>query len=246
MRGMLNDNKPLAEFILRILMRDPELKLESFTTQADMKRVTGARSVILDGYGADGTGRKIDLEVQRADKGAEPKRAFYNLSVMAVENLDAGQDFGELPDLYTIFITEKDFFGRGRSLDLYQFKNPEGSELGDGANILYVNGEYKGSDDIGYLMHDFNCTDPNDMHFPEMAERTRYLKENPKGVSEMCKAMEDMRNEAEARGKNEGKILGAIDILKDEGHADEEIVKRVAEKYNVPEDFVRGLMHTVA
>lgn len=65
--------------------------------------------------------------------------------------------------------------------ELYQFKNSEGSNLGDGADILYVNGEYKGPDDIGYLMHDFNCTDPNDMHFLEMAERTRYLKENPKG-----------------------------------------------------------------
>ena len=29
-----------------------------------------------------------------------------------------------------------------------------------------------------------------------IANRTRYLKENPKGVSEMCKIMEDMRNES--------------------------------------------------
>ena len=37
------------------------------------------------------------------------------------------------------------------------------------------------------------------MNFDLMAERTRYLKENPKGVSEMCKALEDMRNEAVER-----------------------------------------------
>ena len=29
-----------------------------------------------------------------------------------------------------------------------------------------------------------------------MAERTKYLKENPEGVSIMCKAMEEMRNNA--------------------------------------------------
>ena len=34
------------------------------------------------------------------------------------------------------------------------------------------------------------------MNFELMANRTRYLKENPKGVSEMCKIMEDMRNES--------------------------------------------------
>ncbi len=44
-------------------------------------------------------------------------------------------------------------------------------------------------------MHDFSCTDADDMNFELMAERTRYLKEGRKGVSEMCKVMEDMRNE---------------------------------------------------
>ena len=33
------------------------------------------------------------------------------------------------------------------------------------------------------------------MNFELMANRTRYLKENPKGVSEMCKVIEDMRKE---------------------------------------------------
>lgn len=40
------------------------------------------------------------------------------------------------------------------------------------------------------------CTNADDMNFDLMAQRTRYLKENPRGVNEMCKAMEDMRNEA--------------------------------------------------
>ncbi len=45
-------------------------------------------------------------------------------------------------------------------------------------------------------MHDFNCTNADDMNFELMAERTRYLKENPKGVQDMCKVMEDMRYES--------------------------------------------------
>ena len=48
---------------------------------------------------------------------------------------------------------------------------------------------------MGKLMHDFNCTDADDMNYDIMAERTRYLKENPKGVNEMCKVLEEMRNE---------------------------------------------------
>ena len=45
---------------------------------------------------------------------------------------------------------------------------------------------------MGKLMHDFLCSDPDDMHFDILAERSRYFKENPKGVSEMCKAMEEI------------------------------------------------------
>ncbi len=45
-------------------------------------------------------------------------------------------------------------------------------------------------------MHDFNCSKADDMNFEWMADRIRYLKESPKGVNEMCKIMEDMRNES--------------------------------------------------
>ncbi len=46
---------------------------------------------------------------------------------------------------------------------------------------------YRGESSLGKLMHDFNCTQASDMNFELMADRTRYLKENPKGVSEMCR-----------------------------------------------------------
>ncbi len=58
---------------------------------------------------------------------------------------------------------------------------------------------FVGESEIGKLMHDFNCTEADDMNFDLMAERTRYLKENPEGVNEMCKVLEDMRNEAVER-----------------------------------------------
>ena len=71
-----------------------------------------------------------------------------------------------------------------------------GQPFDDGTHILYVYGEYRDDSDIGKLMHDFNCTSADDMNFPLFAERTRYLKENPKGVGEMCKAMEELRVES--------------------------------------------------
>lgn len=43
------------------------------------------------------------------------------------------------------------------------------------------------------------------MHYELLAEKTRYLKENPEGVSEMCKVMEELRNESYAEGREEGR-----------------------------------------
>ena len=80
--------------------------------------------------------------------------------------------------------------------------------VGHSGLVLYVNGEYRDDSDIGKLMHDFNCTSADDMNFDILAEKTRYLKENPKGVSEMCKVMEDLRDESYAEGRAEGHAEG--------------------------------------
>ena len=104
MRCLFKDNVPLAELVLRIIIGKPDLVITECQTQKDMKRLAGARSICLDAYGADTSGKKYDMEVQREDKGADPHRARYHSSVMDVENLDAGQEFSELPDTYTIFL----------------------------------------------------------------------------------------------------------------------------------------------
>ncbi len=200
MRCLFKDNVPLAELVLRIITDKQDLIITDCRTQKDMKRLAGARSICLDAYGTDSENKKYDLEIQRAEKGVSPHRARYHSSVMDIENLDAGQESAELPDTYTIFITEKDFYGKGEPIYVVERINlTTGKNFEDGEHILYVNGEYREESELGKLMHDFNCTEADDMIFGLMAERTRYLKENPEGVNEMCKAMEDMRNEAVER-----------------------------------------------
>ena len=61
--------------------------------------------------------------------------------------------------------------------------------------IIYVNGAYQGNDAIGRLMHDFSCTNPNDMNYKELAKKARYFKEEKEGVASMSQILEDMRNE---------------------------------------------------
>ncbi len=72
-----------------------------------------------------------------------------------------------------------------------------------------MNGEYRGESNLRKLMHDFNCTQVSDMNFEMMADRTRYLKGNPKEVNEMCRIMKDMRKESLKEGIQEGKKEGS-------------------------------------
>lgn len=85
--------------------------------------------------------------------------------------------------------------------------------------ILFVNGEYRGNDDVGKLMEDFFCTTANDMHSNVLADRVRYFKETEKGAENMCKIVEDLCKEAKdeglQRGRQEGVIKNLCDLVHD-------------------------------
>ena len=215
MRCIFRDNIPLAQLVLRIMTDKYDLEITKVETQKDMKRLVGARSICLDAYGNDSQGKKYDLEIQRSDYGAGVHRARYHSSSMDIENLDAGQDFEDLPDTFTIFLTEKDHFGFGKAVYHIERINLETNEFfNDGEHILYVNGEYRDESDIGKLMHDFSCWNPDDMNFELMKDTTRYYKEDPKGVDIMCRAFEEVRDEAreEERIKNIQNLMESMKL----------------------------------
>ncbi len=206
MRGMFQQNLPLVEFILQTILEKKDLHVISSQTQMDAKRVTGARSICLDVYAIDESGKIYNIEVQKDCNEASPKRIRYHSSVLDIENLDVAQDFDNLPETYVIFITEKDYFGAGKPVyAIEETVVTTGQLYGDGRHILYVNASYKDiSTDIGKLMHDFLCNDAKDMVCPLMKEQTAYLKESQRGVNKMCEIMEELK----AEGFEEGLLKG--------------------------------------
>ncbi len=58
----------------------------------------------------------------------------------------------------------------------------------DGSHIVYVNGNYKGDDEIGKLLYDFGCKESKDMYYPESAKGVRHFKEEG-GRKRMCEAV---------------------------------------------------------
>jgi predicted transposase/invertase (TIGR01784 family) len=199
MRELFRNDLPLAQTVLRIITGIEDLELISQETQYDMKRLLGSRSICLDVFGTDSKGRKFDIEIQRSDRGAAPQRARYHSSAIDVEFLKAKEEFTELPITYVIFITENDV--RGENEPIYNFEwtdSKSGTPLGDGAHIIFVNGAYNNADDtseLAKLVHDFRCKNADEMYIKQFADKTRFFKETPEGVSQMCRAIEEMQKE---------------------------------------------------
>lgn len=126
---------------------------------------------------------------------ADAHRARYHSAAIDIEFLDKASDFASLPDAYVIFITERDIFGGGKALYRIDRMNRDmDMPFSDGEHIIYVNGAYYragDTSDIAKLMHDFRCSDYNDMNFELMAQSVRYYKEETKGVVNMSRLMEN-------------------------------------------------------
>ena len=207
---VFDKNAPATELLLNILFKRKDMKVKEVIAQREYKNpVTGGRSIKLDVYAVDSTGKVYDIEVQRADHGANFHRARFNSSMIDTRLLKVGQDFAEMVDSYVIFITENDVIGKG--LPMYHINRvieETGEKFVDGSHIIYVNGSYKNNDDpVGKLMHDFRCIVPDDMNYPLLAQNVRYFKEEG-GQARMCKAVEEYGLENFAEGKEEGREEG--------------------------------------
>ena len=210
MRKVFEGHNECVELVLKIVLDKPDLKVISSQVEYTITNLQG-REIRLD-IRAVFDGKIVNIEIQRADSGAGIKRARRNSSYMDADQDDIGKYGENLAETYVIFITEKDKFKR--ALPMYHIERcimETGQPADDGAHIIYVNGEYRGDDAVGRLMHDFFCTQAGDMHYPVLAERVRQFKESDEGVSSMSKIWDELLEKSKELGIYEGERQGRIE-----------------------------------
>lgn len=208
------EDKPCAEFLLQIILNRDDLKVKEVHGQHDLNNIQG-RSVRLDILAVDHENRAYNVEVQRSDSGAVAKRARYNSSLLDANLTRKGDAYDALNETYVIFITENDVLRGG--LPIYHINRiieEMGKSFGDEAHIIYVNSQIKDDTALGKLMHDFTCTNPDDMNYSVLAQRVRYFKEDTKGVATMCRAFEEVREEAAREAAEKAKRDQSIKIAR--------------------------------
>lgn len=217
MSFVLKNNKKAIECILRIIFQDPGLEVVEVTVQDVVPNLHG-RAVRLDIHAISGDGRHFNVEIQRDKYGVSPRRSRHNGAILDMENVPKGGDPQQLPVTYVLFICEHDPFGKG--LPVYTVKKrieETGEPYDDGMHHLFFNASYYADDDFGRLSRDLKEKDPRKMYFKPLADAAAQAKNDRKGVSEMCRIMEEFQEECLqegwAKGQADGWAKGQADGL---------------------------------
>lgn len=211
--AFMEDNFVGMELFLRIILQAPALSVKEIQTQREVSNIYG-RSVRFDVFTTNEDGTICNTEVQRSDAWATPERARFNSSMMDTLTVKKGFEWGKdhLPPMRVIFITEHDILGGGAPIyhSYRTIAEMNHKRLEDDAEVIYVNANCQDEQTaLGRLMHDMFCENPEDMYYQELAERSRYLKNNEHGVSKMCEAMEKLMEEGRIQ-ENQKMILNLL------------------------------------
>ena len=209
MTVVFSGDKEATELLIRILLNRNDLKVTKSMTQEQKHNLFG-RSITLDIVAEDIFKTEYNIEIQRADKGAGAKRIRYHQAMLDSHTLKKQEAFEELPNLYIIFILEHDLFGRNEPVysvsKTLNIKDEDGNNLlfDDGCNIMYINGEYRGDDALGKLMHDFSTPNADEMIYDKLADKVRFYKQDETGVQMASKIVEEYGDERAAEALKQG------------------------------------------
>ncbi len=157
---------------------------------------------------------RINVEIQRKEKGATPKRGRLNLSLIDTQEIKKSSEYEEVPESYIVFMCEGDYFKKGLPIYyIHSYIDETEEKVDTGQEMIYVNGDYQDEETVlGRLIHDFHCIDPNEMYSEVFKKWMKYYKEERKGVIEMCEICEQLKEmgrvEGELIGISKGEIIG--------------------------------------
>ncbi len=223
LRKMAED-KSFCEEVIQTILEEPDFSVMDVKPQASIKNLQG-RSVVLDIHCVDSQGKYLNVEVQKADGDDHQKRVRYNAACITANITDTGVKFEKVPDVCAIYITKNDFLKKGKTTyHVDRVIRETGEVVYNGFSEIYVNSVVKDGTPTSELMTIFTVNDAYDeKNFPATSRRKRYLKEDEKGVGEMCAIMQEIKEE----GRTEGRIAMILEMYRDEEITLEHACKRL-------------------
>ena len=221
-------NKRICKHLIELILQIKIKEISFPETEKTMGARYDRKSIRLDVYVKDETGRVFDIEMQCTDghDDALAKRTRYYQGSIDMDLLEKGHIYEELKPTFIIFICTFDPFHQG--LPIYTLRNrcieQEGLELGDQTTKLFLN--CKGNTDsidpdvAAFLRYvDGNSAEgafvkqiDNELIHVKRHDETR--REYMTLAMEMERMKKIVSQEARAEGKAEGRLEGAAEMSK--------------------------------
>ena len=206
-------DKGACEHVLRTLTGVSDLNVKEVRTQERMVKLA-SHDAILDVFAEDSKGQFYNIEIQRSSSVDHAKRTRFYGAMIDSEMLAKGKTYAELPDVYIIYISEKDIWKAGHtSYAVKKYFENTNMRYDDGKYVIYVNAEVDDGTETAKLMQYFKTANPEDQSQGALSERVRYLKDAEGGHEEMCEITDEIFREGQAAGKVEGKIEQAQETV---------------------------------
>ena len=212
--------KTMIEKILNIKLTD----IRYIDEEKTVKPRYESKGVRLDVY-VEGSGEifEIEMQVRQPDSGELAKRVRYYQAMIDSERLAAGQKYKVLPTTYIIFICPFDPFGLSRHI--YTFRNlcveNNGLELNDMTTKVFVNSMGTANDvtpDVRAFLDYVNGVISDDAFVREIDDeiaRVKEIEEERVGYMTYAMKIEEERELAEEKGREEGKIEMVQEMLRE-------------------------------
>ena len=200
MEAFFRNNIPAVQLVLSIIMDKPGLVVSGATVQHTLEDLGNFHGVRFDVYASDAEGRQYDIEFQNRPDGADPHRADFNCAMMTVRTLNRSENYNVLAkrERVVIFITKTDVLKDDKPLYTIERVIRETSKpFNDGTKIIYVNTSHENtSTELGKLIHDFRCKNPDEWYHTDISKRAKLLKGDEETVKEIEALKERVRADA--------------------------------------------------
>ena len=206
-KRMLENNLPLAQFMLRIITGDSTMEITEGHAQHVSSNVDNHKGIITDSYYRDREGNIYVIEFQRKKRSDYIERFSFYQGLIDTSSIDKGEEFSRLKKLSFYVICEDEIFEDGAQVNrIKKIVESNGREYIDNLNLVYLDASKWDYSELGMLLHDCLCDSADKMYYEEMAECARRLKEG----QEMLYQYSDLIDEYVEQQTEEVRLQRAI------------------------------------
>lgn len=248
-------DKEICKEVIEALLSIKIDKLEIIEQQKTINIDYDAKSVRLDIYSED-ENKMYNIEIQVSNEHNLPKRSRYYQGIIDLNAIDKGEYFDNLKENIIIFICKFDPFEKG--LSRYTFTNKceevKDLELMDGTKKIFFNtkayDKAKNEEVKALLKYLEYNNKTNNKLISKIDKKVKEVKDNKEWRVEYMtlemikqeqfkKGFKDGEEKGFKDGEEKGIIKTSINIYREVGLTDQEIIDKIKKNENIAEEEIR-------